>query len=63
MICFNTFHDIYSFMSAELYELIQAEEYDKISDRQKKYLFKSGFLIEQDDELALLKMNIVRRLV
>jgi signal transduction histidine kinase len=55
VICFNTFHDIYSFMSAELYELIQAEEYDKISDRQKKYLFKSGFLIEQDDELALLK--------
>lgn len=39
VICFNTFHDIYSFMSAELYELIQAEEYDKISDRQKKYLF------------------------
>lgn len=22
VICFNTFHDIYSFMSAELYELI-----------------------------------------
>lgn len=38
VICFNTFHDIYSFMSAELYELIQAEEYDKISDRQKIFV-------------------------
>ena len=43
MICFNTFHDIYSFMSAELYELIQAEEYDKISDRQKNICLRVVF--------------------
>lgn len=61
-ICFNTFHDLYSFMSAKLYELIQAEEYDRISDEQKKILLTNGFLVEQDDELTILMKEHIKAL-
>ena len=61
-ICFNTFHDLYSFMSAKLYELIQAEEYDRIRDEQKKILLTNGFLVEQDDELTILMKEHIKAL-
>lgn len=51
VICFNTWHDTYTFMPDQLYSLIQAERYDEINDEQKKFLLINGFLIEQDNEL------------
>lgn len=54
VICFNTLHDVYSFIPTELYRLIQTGEYNKIGEKQKDLFLSNGLLIDEDNEIEIL---------